>query len=252
MSEKWKMHNDIKSTISDLLKRANLGDEGFDVVPGPIFDEGLYYEIHGNEYIYGYHERGNYEILCKTNDANEFYYQILNKIIFNYAVDYELKNRIWYISSRRISMAKELEWMKNISLEYYTKLKKEYDKRLEINPFDDNAYIELGAIDRYRKLLRQIKLPKSLSQDIRSIRSDLKTLRDILNDQENHGVPDYTNYFKIMTQDVSNLYERMKQAEINIPDNVKSDLEFTLEKAKSIINYTDTRIYAKRRIKKHG
>ena len=45
---------EIKDAINERLKRAGLSVDVCPVVPGPIQNEGYYYEIHGSSYVYAY------------------------------------------------------------------------------------------------------------------------------------------------------------------------------------------------------
>lgn len=106
-------------------------------VPGPINNEGYYYEVYENTYTYAYFERGEHIIICKTDDIQEFYYCIVRDIIKNYAIDYELNNRIPNRDPRRLWMKKSLDLIKKISDEFYNKLCKEYSEILKKYPFND-------------------------------------------------------------------------------------------------------------------
>ncbi|MDD4414845.1 MAG: Imm63 family immunity protein [Oscillospiraceae bacterium] len=106
-------------------------------MPGPINNEGYYYEVLGNIYIYAYSERGHRTVICKTEDINEFYYSILKDIVKNYAINYEVKNRIINQDTRRIWMKKALEWMNDIDVEFYKKMDNEFSEILKLHPFKD-------------------------------------------------------------------------------------------------------------------
>lgn len=133
----------LKNDISQMLKLAGLDANKISFsgaivpVPGPINNEGCYYEAYGNTYTYAYFERGKRTIICKTDDIHEFYYCIVRDIIKNYAIDYELKNRIPNHDPRRIWMKKSLDLMKKISDEFYNKLCEEYFEILKEYPFND-------------------------------------------------------------------------------------------------------------------
>lgn len=133
---------EIKDAINERLKRAGLSVDVCPVVPGPIQNEGYYYEIHGTSYVYAYTERNEHIILCRTRDINEFYYAILRHVVRDKAIRYAAENRIPGRDTRRIWMKKAEEWMGKIDPTFGEKLKKEHAEILVRSPLEDKAVTE--------------------------------------------------------------------------------------------------------------
>lgn len=142
---------EIKDAINERLKRAGLSVDVCPVVPGPIQNEGYYYEIHGTSYVYAYTERNEHVILCRTRDINEFYYAILRDIVKYKATRYEAENRIPGQDPRRIWMKKAEEWMEKIDPAFGKKMKDEFVEILEEYPLEDD---ELREEELYREARR--------------------------------------------------------------------------------------------------
>ena len=128
---------DFKKKLSFLLNRANLATDGIAIVPGPINNEGLFYEIKGNNFIFAYSECGNIDIICETENENEFYYHIVKHCVKYHAINYEVKHRKPNLDTRRLWMTKALQWMELIDILYYKKLKEDFEQTVLKYPFKD-------------------------------------------------------------------------------------------------------------------
>ena len=226
----------LKEEISNLLKKANLPNDNFQVVPGPIHSEGLFYEARGTTYIYGYFERGTVTIFCKTEDKKEFVYYILRDIIKNYAIDYELK--LWYQDTRRIWMEKSLEWMKKIDYSYYERLKEEYKIVLKYSGFNDAEAIKLNAIEEYKKLAKQIEHSSVNIKNKKELKADIKKLVSLFNSIR-HGTEERWELFKTATFQFLDFYRKIHDREIKLPSEVEAEWKFALEKSIQVINSCD-------------
>ena len=225
----------LKNDITALLQRAGLPADGFKIVPGPIFNEGLYYEIHGATHIIGYFERGTNNILIQTNNIDELYYYIVEGIVSNYAIDYELKHRIPFQNCNRIYYDKMLEWMKKIDESYYERFQSDFYKMLDEEPFDDDISIQMDAVSAMRRIFKTLEIPFSVNPKMRELRRDIKDIKEVLFSSEGKGQSDYYKFFKTIMLDVSEIYKEMQQLKIPIDDSIRKDLEFALSKAFSII-----------------
>ena len=95
-------------------------------------------EIDKNGYNYVISERGIEHKRKQTEDITTLLYWILKEVVFIMASDYELEHRNPNEDSRRQLFAKIIELMNQLDPKFVQWEKKEIEKVLEENPFDDN------------------------------------------------------------------------------------------------------------------
>jgi len=84
-----------------------------------------------------YSERGSRKIVFSTSEYNELVYHYIKSVIRQFALTWELKNRIKEQDSRRLWFQKSVELIEIVSSEYARELQSEYDEILKRRPFSD-------------------------------------------------------------------------------------------------------------------
>ena len=213
----------LKKEITDILNNIGLPEELFNVFVGPIHFDGHYYEKSGSCYRYAYFERGKIEILCDTEYYDDIKYCILKDIIKNYAINYELQNRLWYQDTRRLWMEKTLELFKKINDYYYRRLLDEYNEILKEHPFNDRSAISQNILVELYKVISKINIPFNLKlkRKLKVIRSEIKKTINCSLKYDSKVIVDTINK-------VSEFYEEIKLRDIQFDNLVGADLDFIL------------------------
>ncbi len=94
-------------------------------------------EINYNQYHYVIVERGQEFERKSTENIHELLYWIFESITFNMAIDYEFKNRIEDLDSRRIAFKKQEELLNLLNPDWKNTLENKHKLILEKHPFDD-------------------------------------------------------------------------------------------------------------------
>lgn len=95
-------------------------------------------EIDKNGYNYVISERGSEHERKQTEDITTLLFWILKDIVFIMASDYELEHRNPNEDSRRQLFSKLIDLMDRLDPKFAQWEKRELEKILEENPFDDN------------------------------------------------------------------------------------------------------------------
>ncbi|MDR0286750.1 MAG: immunity 63 family protein [Clostridiales bacterium] len=226
------IYTQLEKNIVNLLQKAGIPESKYDIKTGPVCQDGLYYEMHGGMYEIVYHdERGNINVLVKTEDQDELYYFIVKDIVKNYAIDYEAKNRIKYQDFRRIYFDKALELIKKIDEKYCEKLQNEFNEILKDSPFDDNGSIQSDFVDMVYHTLKKVDIHFTLNRKINGLKKHIKELLNYLRIYRYANLED----FKEIVTETKKIVTKIRDYNIKIDDSSMKDLEIAISKGEIII-----------------
>lgn len=213
----------LKKEILNILNNIGLSEGLFNIFAGPIHFDGLYYENCGSHYRYAYFERGTTKILCDTENYEEIKYCILKDIVKNYAIDYELQNRLWYKDTRRVWMDKSLELFKKIGHHYYKELLGEYNEILKNHPLNDELAIRQNILSELYKVISKINIPHNfkLKRNLKAIKSEIKKTVNCSLKYDNKVIINIINK-------ATNLYKEIKSCDMQLDNSIDTNLDFIL------------------------
>ena len=197
-TQEW--HNSVL-TLLKKLPQYNEKDFAFQIDTGlklnPVREQ--FYFVKDNKYCNYFYDRQ--DVYKKsTKKLEEAVYWILERLIFNFAIEYEKNNRIKYIDGRR-NWFKLTQEMFDIIGEPYSKLKQqEQAKILKQAPFEDAPTCRLDLVKDYAEITNWIK-QSSYNKYLPNLTS---LNRLITYHQSAGGIPDFENLFKYARQDLTN------------------------------------------------
>lgn len=133
--------NEVKEKMYELGDRVGI-DRNSSLYPmfsstSIVFGDGSSIYTYNSKYHYVIMERGNEIEHHVSKSLDDILYLVFSNITFTLATNYEVKHRKDNQDFRRLLWAKQLELLKNISINYYEIEKKEVDRILKISPYRD-------------------------------------------------------------------------------------------------------------------
>jgi hypothetical protein len=127
----------IRSRYYEAARRAGAPKRLIMFATQPRQDGGAYVECDETGYAYVVWERGAELHRRKTTDPDEILYWLISDVTVEMALEYELAHRQAGQDSRRQWFQKHLELLALANPEWSKRKRREYDKVLQENPFDD-------------------------------------------------------------------------------------------------------------------
>jgi hypothetical protein len=107
-------------------------------------DDGAYHlEVMGDEYHYISTERGKTLDVRTTRDPEDVLFWLTENLTRSMASEYELNHRVERRDSRRLWMAKHVEYMQSINPAWAARVTEKYEAILVNYPFDDRPWYEV-------------------------------------------------------------------------------------------------------------
>lgn len=130
--------NEIQSMVDELGGRIGAPKRLLLIVHEPADDGTPYVKIGDNHFSYVSSERG-YEIYNKsTNSLNELIYWIMDRVVRQMAVKYELDNRKEGLDTRRVYFSKYIQLLGEVNFEWAELATLSVDEILKSSPYSDD------------------------------------------------------------------------------------------------------------------
>lgn len=147
---------ELLSTLSDFTESAlgvRFERTSADCVP--------YIETQGDTYVWLCHERG--KCIERREAVNEYdaLFWILNHYISRYSCEYELRNRVKYVDSRRLAFQTQSRLFSYIGEPYRSMNEKRISEILEKSPYNDDQVMALDLLDDFERtaiILRELSV----------------------------------------------------------------------------------------------
>jgi len=116
-----------------------------------------YIEVGGGSYIWQLYERGKCIKKKETANETEALFWILEDYISDYSINYEVRHRDRYKSSRRLMFQTQSKMFSYIGEPYYSMNEKQIAEMLERYPYDDNNTLALDLTDDFEETAKTLR-----------------------------------------------------------------------------------------------
>lgn len=130
------LEKEIKKRIQDVLPNLNLDKINFSVGKDNS-PEGIYFFYMENKYHYVYTEKGKIRIHKEMESEEEVFWNVLEILLFDVAMDYAIRNRIKGKDFRRGLFRKEIELYSKFGEDLKKRKIEEINEILKENPYCD-------------------------------------------------------------------------------------------------------------------
>ena len=114
-------------------------------------------EAKGDLYVYLYYERGHCNEKRETRNVDEALFWVFEGYISMRSSDYELRNRIRYVDTRRLWFETQNELFSYIGEPYFSMNEKRLSEILENYPYNDHPILVLDLVEDFERTAKMLR-----------------------------------------------------------------------------------------------